>query len=61
MSISVQPGLMCLQNDDVQDLDVRWDHALLTMSGNALKHGPGKIVQVKITDFRSTSDCDGFV
>ena len=23
---------MCLQNDDVQDFDVRWDRALLTVS-----------------------------
>ena len=26
------PVSMTLQNDDVQDFDVRWDHALLTVS-----------------------------
>ena len=73
-SISVQPELMkqykdsqlcslaSLQNDDVQDFDVRWDQALYAswMTMPQLCH-PGRIVQVKITRLCSTSDCLGFV
>ena len=50
-----------LQNDDVQDFDVRWDQALLSASENALRYDPGRIVQVKIGQFCSTSDSDVFV
>ena len=44
-----------LQNDDVQDFDVRCDHALLSVND------PGRIVQVKTAEYGSTSDCDGIV
>ena len=40
-----------LQNDDVQDFAVRWDHATVS----------GRIVKFKISEFCSTSDCVGFV
>ena len=49
------------QNDNVQDFDVRWDHALLSVSEMPTKPNPGRIAQVKITEFRSTSGCDGLV
>ena len=52
---------MALQNAEVQDFDVRWDHARLSVEWNAFRPDPGWIVQVKVTEFRSTSDCDGFV
>ena len=50
-----------LQNDDVQDFDVRWDQAPLSasdMPSDAILEG---IVQVKMTAFCSASDCPGFV
>ena len=50
-----------LQNDDVQDFDVRWDHALLKVKRNAFRRDPGRIIQVNITELCSTSDCDGLV
>ena len=50
-----------LQNDDVQDFDVRWDQALLPASENSNGNNPGRIVQVKIAGFSSASDCLGFV
>ena len=52
---------MSLQNDDVQDFDVKWDHALVSLSempSNAILEG---FIQVKLTEFCSTSDCDGLV
>ena len=52
---------ICLPNDDVQDFDVRWDHASLSASRNALSFDPGRILQVKIGKFSSISDCDGIV
>ena len=52
---------VALQNAEVQDFDVRWDHARLSIEWHAVRPDPGRIVQVKITEFRSTSDCDGFV
>ena len=48
-----------LQNDDVQDFDVRWDHALLiNRRRNAFRRDPGRIIQVKISECYSTSDYD---
>ena len=52
---------MNLQTDDVQDFDVRWDQALLSVSEIPSVSCPDRTVQVKITEFRSTSDCDGIV
>ena len=52
---------MTLQSDDVQDFDVRWDQALLSVSEMPSDAILRRIVQVKITGFRSTSDCDGIV
>ena len=52
---------MSLQNDDVQDFDVRWYHALLSVSemfSDPILEG---LYKSKITECRSTSDCDGFV
>ena len=34
------------ENDDVQDFEVRWDNALLSVR-NAFRCDPGRIVQVK--------------
>ena len=50
-----------LQNDDVQDLDTRWDQALLAASEFAYGSGPGRFIQVKIKEFCSASDCLGYV
>ena len=50
-----------LQNDDVQDFDARWDHVLLSVREMALRRDPGRIAQVKIIEFCSTSDCTSFV
>ena len=44
---------MTLQNDDVQDFDVRWDHAPLSVS--EMLSDP-----ILITEICSTSDCDDF-
>ena len=52
---------MSLQNDDVQDFDVRLDHALLSvseMTSDAILEGLHKS---KLQKFCSTSDCDGLV
>ena len=46
---------LSLQNDDVQDFDVRWDHALLSV--RAMPSDP----ILEGLYFRSTSDCDGIV
>ena len=48
-----------LQNDDVQDLDTRWDQVLLAESETPTGNGPGGVVQVKIAGFCSASDCIG--
>ena len=48
-----------LQNDDVQDFDVRCDQVLLSasdMPSDVILEG---LVQVKITEFCSTPDCIG--
>ena len=73
MSISVQLELMeavqrladlvsfSLQNDVVQDFDVRWDHALSTvceMLSDAIVEG---LYKSEITGFCSTSHCVGLV
>ena len=51
-----------LHNDDVQDFDVRWDQALLSVNKrHAFRCDPGRIVQVKITGLCSASDRLGFV
>ena len=50
---------MNLQTDDVQDFDVGLDQALLSVSEIPSVSCPDRTVQVKITQFRSTSDCDG--
>ena len=50
---------MSLQNDDVQDFDVRWDHASLSVSEMPSDVILERIKQVKITEFCSASDCDG--
>ena len=52
---------MTLQSEDVKDFDVRWDHALLSMSEMPSDPILGRIGPVKITEFRSTPDCDGLV
>ena len=49
------------QNDDVQDLDTRWDQALLAASETPTANGPGGFVQVNIAGFCSASDCIGYV
>ena len=49
-----------LQNDDVQDFDVRWDRAMLSASGNSHRCDPGRIVPVKVTGLCSASDYLGF-
>ena len=46
------------QNDDVQDFDVKWDDALLSLSEMP---SDTRIVQVRIREFCSTTDSDGFV
>ena len=51
---------MILRNDAVQDFDVRWDHALSAVSEMPSPAILERILQVKITEFCSTSDCDGF-
>ena len=50
-----------LQNDGVQDFDVRWDQALLSASETPNRNGPGGCIQVKIAFFCSASDCVGSV
>ena len=50
-----------LQNDDVQDFDVRWDQALLSASEVPKEKCPGKFVQNEDTRFCSASDCTGDV
>ena len=52
---------MTLQNDDVQDFDVRGYQGLLSVSEMPSVSCLGRIVQVKISEFRSTSACDGIV
>ena len=50
-----------LQNDDVQDFDVRWDQALLSvneMPSDVILEG---LYKSKVTEFCSASDCVGFV
>ena len=52
---------MTLQNTDVQDFGVKWDHALLSESeilSDPILEG---LYKSKITEFRSISDCDGLV
>ena len=52
---------MSLQNDDVQDFDLRWDHALIAVSempSDAILEG---LCKSKLQKFCSTSDCDGLV
>ena len=52
---------MTLQNIDVQDFGVGWDHALLSVSeilSDPILEG---LYKSKITEFRSISDCDGLV
>ena len=44
-----------LQNDDVQDFDVRWERALSTSDPPAVKNS-GRSAQAKITGVCSTSD-----
>ena len=51
-----------LQNDDdIQDFDVLSDHALFNSKRNVFTVVLGRIVHVKITEFSSTSVCDGLV
>ena len=42
-----------LQKDDVQDFDVKWDQAPLSM----IRCDPGRIAQVKTAGFCSASEC----
>ena len=49
------------QNDDVQDLDTRWDQALLAASETPTGNGPGGFLQVNIAGFCSASGCIGYV
>ena len=51
---------MTLQNDDVQDFDVRWDHALLSVSEMPSDPILEGLYKSKL-EFRSSSDCDGIV
>ena len=51
-----------LQNDDVQDFDVRWDQAPLLSASDMLSDVIlERIVQVKIAGFCSASDCLDFL
>ena len=54
-------SLSDLQNDDVQDFDVRWDQAHIISKRHAFRCDPEGIVQVKITGLCSASDRLGFV
>ena len=45
----------------LQDPDVRWDHVSFVSEKNALWYDPGRIVQVKIAEFCSTSNYVGHV
>ena len=49
------------QNDDVQDVEARWDQALLSASDMPSDLILQRIVQVKITRLCSASDSVGFV
>ena len=51
-----------LQNVDVHDFDVRWDHALLSANETRTEMIlEGLFVQVKISGICSASDCFGIV
>ena len=50
-----------LLNDDVQDFDVRRDHALSSVSEMPSDMILEGLYKFKITEFCSTSDCFGFV
>ena len=52
---------MSLQNDDGKDFDVNWDHALSSVSEMLSVAILEKLFKIKITEFCSTSDCDGLV
>ena len=54
-------SIYACKNDDVQDFDVRWDQRFIISKRNVHRHGPGRIVLVKIAGFCSASDCFGFV
>ena len=41
--------------------DVRWGSCTINSKRNAFRRDPGRITQVKITEFCSISDCDGIV
>ena len=50
-----------MQNDNVQDFDVRWDQALLSAIETPTEMVLEGLNQVKIAGFCSTSDCSGIV
>ena len=50
-----------LQNDGVQDFDVRWGPNSIISKRNSHGNDPGMIVQVKNAGFCSASDCLGSV
>ena len=50
-----------LQHDDVQDFDVRWDQAILPVSEMPSDMILEGLYKSKITEFCSTSECDGIV
>ena len=50
-----------LQNHDVQDFDIRWDHDLLSVSEMPSEVVLEGLYKSKIGEFCSASDCVGFV